>query len=102
MLHICHARRRQIFWLAATAIGLNWYVQPARGITRSWNNAAGGTFNVATNWSGSVVPGTADVAHFGLASAAYTVTFTNNPTNLRCEIATDNVSFALNANTYTL
>src|SRR5947208_7247082 len=102
MAHICRARRRKIIWLAAGAIGLSWYSQPVGAATRTWNNAAGGNFNVAGNWLGSVIPGTADTAHFALdAASPYTVSFTTSPTTLRCELATDAVSFAMNSNTYT-
>lgn len=46
-------------------------------ITTNWTNAAGGTFNVAGNWSAGV-PGTLDTANFN-ASGTYTVTLSNSP-----------------------
>src|SRR5437867_5133440 len=85
---------------AAATVGL--CSDPAAGVTRTWLSSAGGTFNVAANWSGGAVPTSVDTAFFNLASAGYTVTFTNSPTNVRAQIGTDNVTFALGGNTYTL
>jgi fibronectin-binding autotransporter adhesin len=69
--------------------------------TSTWTNAVSGTFNVATNWTGGV-PGTASTAVFNATPNAYTVTFTNSPTNSGLAVQNGIVTFALGGNTYTL
>ena len=75
-----------------------------------WRNASGGTFNAAGSWFGSVVPGAADIARFGLTAQSfpppipetYTVNFTNDPTTGGLRIEDDVVTFNLNGHTYSL
>src|SRR5213080_3292467 len=65
---------------------------------RFWNNASGGTFNVASNWSGGVVPGASDIAHFGLTISSpqvYLVNFSTNVTNQAIKVEDDFVTFNL-------
>src|SRR4051794_37126614 len=70
-----------------------------------WRNSSGGTFSSTANWTGGVVPGSSDYAHFGLASGMfgsnYTVSFTADATNLGLVVEDDFVTFDLNSHTYT-
>jgi len=52
-----------------------------------------GTFSDAFNWSTGAVPGGSDTADFN-ASATYTVTFTNSPSNAALLVPSGNVTFA--------
>jgi T5SS/PEP-CTERM-associated repeat protein len=74
---------------------------PTTAQVSTWTNAVSGTFNVATNWTGGV-PGTGSAAVFSAAPAAYTVTFTNSPTNTALAVQNGTVTFALGGNTYAL
>ena len=73
-------------------------------------NPSGGTFSSAGSWFGSVVPGAADIARFGLTAQSfpppipetYTVNFTNDPTTGGLRIEDDVVTFNLNGHTYSL
>ncbi len=71
---------------------------------KRWNNTFGGAFNAAANWSGGV-PGSGDIAEFGLATlftpGTYTVAFDVSPTNQAVHVEDDSVTFDLNGRTYT-
>lgn len=75
----------------------NFLVQPVGAPTPTpspgiqWNNAAGGSFHTATNWDPQVVPGTNDLAIFGLATA-YDVDVGTAATD-RLEIRNGDVTF---------
>lgn len=81
-------------------------------VDRYWSNYRGdgsGTFSSAVYWSGEVVPGPSDVAHFGITPppnpfpptpAFYTISFTTNPVNQALNIEDDYVTFDLNGHTY--
>lgn len=76
-------RSSSSFWAGMTIATLYMMASSSSAwgqITTNWTNAAGGTFNVAGNWSAGV-PGTLDTAFFNNVSPSYTVTFTNSPTN---------------------
>ena len=49
----------------------------ARGATYSWNNPAGGSWSIASNWSPSGIPGEGDIANVTLAGT-YTVSLSAN------------------------
>ncbi len=71
-----------------------------------WRNSSGGTLSSPANWTGGVVPGGSDYAHFGLSSGMfglpnYTVSFTANATNLGLVVEDDSVTFDLNSHVYT-
>ena len=77
-----------------------------------WNNPSGGTFSSSANWVDIPfqldVPGSNDVANFGMTSNTgtffvqriYTVGFTSNPTNQRLVIEDDFVTFDLDGHVY--
>ncbi|MDY7011588.1 MAG: PEP-CTERM sorting domain-containing protein [Planctomycetota bacterium] len=68
-----------------------------------WNNTAGGSFNLDTNWNPVQVPDADDTAVFDLAQTpAYDVTFNAGITNDRCHFRTDEVNMYLNGYTYIL
>lgn len=76
--------------LLAAVLGA-WLIAPRPApaqITSNWTNAAGGTFNVAGNWSAGV-PGTLDTAFFNNVAPAYTVTFDNSPSNAAFNITSN-------------
>lgn len=77
------------------------HASSAMGQTSTWTNAANGTFDVASNWTGGV-PGASSTAVFNATPAAYTVSFTNSPTNSILRVDNGNVTFDLNSNTYSL
>ena len=77
------------------------FAAAAPAADRTWNNAAGGAFATAANWSGTLVPGTADRAIFNLAGP-YTVTFAGNVTNDKLWINGGQVSFDLGGSSYEL
>src|SRR5260221_14588695 len=55
-----------------------------RATDKFWGNTLGGTFSTPANWQGGSVPGTADIAHFGLSTSTqltYAVDFSANTTN---------------------
>ena len=80
----------------------------AQAADKRWNNIFGGPFNLSSNWSGGV-PGSMDIAEFGLSNfftqRTYTVSFTGPLlppiTNLALDIEDDFVTFDLNGHTYT-
>lgn len=63
--------------LGLLLIVLTLPVSQAFALDRTWNNAAGGDFNTATNWTPSGVPGVADNAIITLAGT-YTVAMSDN------------------------
>jgi len=71
---------------------------------KRWSNMFGGAFNAGANWSGGV-PGSADIAEFGVATlftpGTYTVDFDVSPTNQAIHVEDDIVTFDLNGRTYT-
>jgi hypothetical protein len=83
-------------WIAAIAA-------ESTAETQRWNVSSTGTFNIAGNWFRGV-PGPGDVARFGITDTslqrAYTVRFSNDPTNLQFVVEDDNVTFDLNGHTY--
>lgn len=60
--------------------------------TINWNNPAGGTFNVGSNWLGGVVPGASNHARFALNNT-YTVSFANSPANSNLIMAAGTTTF---------
>ena len=62
-------QRRRLWWLAALVLLVS-LTTPAATLT--WNNPAGGTWSVATNWSPNQVPGAGDSALITL-NGMYTV-----------------------------
>ena len=76
---------------------------------RRWNGAAvnDDNFGTTANWVGGFVPGTLDVAQFGISGGIfqafpYNVIFNNNVTNQALHIEDDLVTFNLNGRTYTV
>jgi len=56
------------------------FAPQSQAVDQFWGNPLGGDFNVAGNWQGGIVPGTSDVARFGLTTnplspITYTVNF---------------------------
>ena len=81
---------------------------PAHAQNRYWITSAGGTFASSTNWSttaggagGATPPAAAEIANFTLGST-YTVNFAANVSNLGLLVGNGNVTFDLNANSYTI
>ena len=70
--------RRPWMHLSAALLCIG-FASPARAVTYSWSNAAGGTFSNAANWSPIGTPSSSDTAQFNLAST-YTVTFNTSAT----------------------
>lgn len=79
----------------------------SRATDRFWTGLNGGTFSTGGNWRGGIAPGSSDVAHFDISGGtlftfAYTVSFTNNPTNSAMRIeGGDFVTFSLGSHVYT-
>jgi T5SS/PEP-CTERM-associated repeat protein len=65
-----------------------------------------GVFSVEGNWSGDLLPGFGDVAHFGMTESdfvvprTYTVSFTSDAVNNAFLIEDDRVTFDLNGHVY--
>jgi T5SS/PEP-CTERM-associated repeat protein len=85
----------------------------ARATDVTWITSGGGSFGDEANWVpdlpfSSDVPGTNDIAHFGLTTSSvgspvtYTVTFAADHTNQRLVAEDDRVTFDLNSHTYTV
>jgi T5SS/PEP-CTERM-associated repeat protein len=64
-----------------------------------WNNAGGGNFSLATNWTPSGAPGAAGYARFNLPNT-YTVTFTGGVSNTKFSVNQGNVTWNLGGFTY--
>ena len=95
------ARRAVALAVLSATAGLSAGDAPAAD--RNWTNGSGGTFTVASNWSGGVVPGATDRAFFSLNDAGYTVTFTASVANDELHVTNDDVTFNLGGTrTYTL
>jgi hypothetical protein len=60
---------RRLLALATVGAGLSTYAGDALAIDRSWIAANGGTFTTPGNWSGGVVPSSADQAIFDLSDS---------------------------------
>lgn len=84
---------------AAAACTCCWATQ-LHAVDRTWT-AGTGTFQTATNWSGTTVPGAGDRAHFNSSFPVYGVTFAAAVTNGSLLIA-DSPNFNLAGTTYTL
>src|SRR5438874_1972864 len=69
------AALRRIPALLAPAMGL-FLSSSAQAQTLTWNNAAGGSFHTASNWTPAGPPGAANTANFNLNNT-YTVSFTS-------------------------
>src|SRR4051812_33442894 len=91
---------RLLFLCASTTLA--FFSAHALAANRSWINSAGGSFNLATNWSPAQVPGTADSAFFNLGAFTYTVNFAANVTNTQLTIDQNNVTFDLGHDQYQL
>lgn len=78
------------------------FVSPSWGqINYDWNNASGGSFNTAANWTPAGPPSTTNhIARFPL-SATYSVNFNSNVTLFRHTVVTGNVTWNLNGFTAT-
>jgi hypothetical protein len=70
-------------WLGACAL----VATATHAATIDWINPTGGTFQVGSNWSGGVPPGTADQARFALVNTPLNVTLTGNVFNQRLIVA---------------
>jgi T5SS/PEP-CTERM-associated repeat protein len=84
-------------------IGLLCACAQADAANKRWNNMFGGAFNAAANWTGGI-PGSGDVAEFGVATmftpGTYMVTFDVSPTNQGLKVEDDFVTFDLNGRIY--
>ncbi len=67
-----------------------------------WNNAAGGVFGTASNWTGGIAPSPSDAARFNLGGAAYNVSLAGNQSIDQLRIGNDTVTLDLGAFTYNL
>src|SRR5205085_11887261 len=69
------ARRLRVLTLAVTSVlAINSWSPSAIFV---WNNSAGGTYGLSTNWTPAGPPGVADTARFSLANS-YTVNLAAN------------------------
>ena len=67
------SRRSRAALLAALGSSFGLCANTAQGqAIITWGNASGGTFNVAGNWLGGVVPGSADSDVFNLNAGGRT------------------------------
>ncbi len=106
--HVSGTRQRLALFCVVSVIGA--VATPSLAAEIRWRNPSGGTFSSAGSWFGSVVPGSADIARFGLTvqsfpppiPATYTVNFTNDPTTGGLRIEDDFVTFNLNGHSYGL
>lgn len=94
---------RKVRWLAGVGLVLGGCFPTATwGQTLSWNNPAGGSFHLGSNWTPSGPPGVTQSALFNLSSS-YFVTFTSNVENRGLTVSRGAVAFNIGAgNTYTL
>src|SRR3954469_6305666 len=77
-------------WVGAQTI-FNWDPPPHANV-----------FSTSTNWTPTGPPGSTGEARFNSSASAYTVSFSNDPTNARTRVGDDHVTFNLNGHTYTL
>jgi hypothetical protein len=70
----------------------------ASAIDYNWNNAAGGNWNVNTNWSPVGPPGASDNATLGTLSGAYTVQLTDPRSINNLTISSANATLAQSGN----
>ena len=101
------AARRHSFGVVCRLLGLISVLCAGAQVDaadKRWSNMFGGAFNAAANWTGGV-PGSADIAEFGVATlftpGTYTVDFDVSPTNQAIHVEDDIVTFDLNGHTYT-
>jgi T5SS/PEP-CTERM-associated repeat protein len=90
---------------AGLAVGVAAVLAPsAMAQTRTWRNSTNGTFSVTGNWVGSIVPGPANPAVFGLnaGTTPFTVTFTGGVTNAGLTISNQRPIFNLAGFTYNI
>ncbi|MEA2708456.1 MAG: hypothetical protein QOF78_1057 [Phycisphaerales bacterium] len=83
----CNSRKRRALVVVAAAAALtvtSFAPENANAVIRDWI-AGNGNFNLAGNWSGGVVPGGGDIAHF-VSPSSYAVTFDANPVNLQLAV----------------
>ena len=105
--------------VGTTMRGLLVWVVLAEGMARldaadvNWRNPAGGSFSSTGSWFGGGVPGSSDVAHFGLTPPpnppalppdpiSYTVSFASNERTAGIDVLDDQVTFDLNGTTYSV
>jgi hypothetical protein len=62
---------------ALTALLIQATAQPAAAVFLTWQNAAGGSAEIPSNWNPSSIPAAADILRFDLANT-FTVTFDSN------------------------
>ncbi len=74
----------------------------ALAVDRSWLIPAGGSYNSALNWSGTVVPQAGDNGVFNLVTAGYTVTLNSGTTSGGMIVRNDLVNFNAGGLTLTL
>lgn len=83
------------------ALGIALGLNNAHADDRTWNNAAGGNFNVAGNWTPNFVPNLTDTAIFSTAGP-YTVAFSQNHQSSLLRINATDISFDLMDHAYTV
>src|SRR5688572_11159379 len=96
-----HMSRRTLTIAIALAVLRCGLSAPALAVDRDWVNGSGGFFQTTTNWDPIGVPNAADRAIFDL-NGTYTVSFIGSRTNSRLLVSDGDVTFDLNAATYTL
>ena len=101
-------RSRSILASRIVAATLLCLTPSLHAINRFWINTGGGAYGANSNWSatdggvgGATIPGPADSAIFTVNST-YTTTFSAGTTNAIVDIEEGNVTFDLNATTYSL
>jgi T5SS/PEP-CTERM-associated repeat protein len=86
-------------WVSTTPSGLRFVL--AGPASRSWANAANGTWDVAANWSAPEVPESIDEAVFDHAGATYEVSLPTGASVGKVSVKSDTVTLALGGNTLT-
>src|SRR5437870_4994172 len=85
--------------MAAALVACGW-AHHADGVTRSWTFNGNGSWSVAANWSGAVLPAAADIV--ALSQGAFTVTYDSTVTPLAYGTATlsTGMTLALTSGTF--